>query len=134
MPWPSPRHFFRRLLPRSSFLDLPLFLAGLTPCRAPGSIPTPTAGPFGPEFSLEPVTGGGPGNGAGRSGVFPLFPKIVAVVFAATIPLAALPEAALALPHGGVVSKGAATRGGDTGRLLVIKYDTILPVVMNNKH
>ena len=50
---------------------------------------------------------------------FSLFHKIVAVVLAATIPLATLPEAALALPHGGVVSKGQATLGYATGRLLV---------------
>ncbi|MHB1758134.1 MAG: filamentous hemagglutinin N-terminal domain-containing protein, partial [Leptospirillum sp.] len=50
---------------------------------------------------------------------FSLFHKIVACVLSATIPLATLPEAALALPHGGVVSKGSATLGYSTGKLLV---------------
>nr|MDA8028461.1 filamentous hemagglutinin N-terminal domain-containing protein [Nitrospiraceae bacterium] len=50
---------------------------------------------------------------------FSLFHKIVACVLSATIPLATLPEAALALPHGGVVSKGSATLGYSTGKLLI---------------
>ena len=55
---------------------------------------------------------------------FSLFHKIVAVVLAATIPLATLPEAALALPHGGVVSKGQASLGYSTGKLLVTQTTT----------
>ncbi len=50
---------------------------------------------------------------------FSLFHKIVALTLTLSIPLATLPEAALALPHGGVVSKGQATLGYATGRLLV---------------
>ena len=50
---------------------------------------------------------------------FSLFHKIVAAVLAATIPLVTMPDLALALPHGGVVSKGQATLGYATGRLLV---------------
>ena len=48
---------------------------------------------------------------------FSLFSKIVAYVLSATIPLGTWPAAALALPHGGVVSKGSATLGYSTGRV-----------------
>ena len=50
---------------------------------------------------------------------FSFFHRIVALTLTLSIPLATLPEAALALPHGGVVSKGQATLGYATGRLLV---------------
>ncbi len=50
---------------------------------------------------------------------FSLFHKIVALTLTLSIPLATLPEAALALPHGGVVAKGQATLGYSTGRLLI---------------
>ena len=39
---------------------------------------------------------------------YSLFQKIVAYLLSAAIPLATLPGEALALPHGGVVSKGSA--------------------------
>jgi filamentous hemagglutinin family protein len=55
---------------------------------------------------------------------FSLFHKIVACVLSATIPPATLPEAALALPHGGVVSKGSATLGYSTGKLLISQSTT----------
>ena len=48
---------------------------------------------------------------------FSFFQKIVALTLSGLIPLATLPEAALALPHGGVVSKGSATLGYSTGKL-----------------
>ena len=50
---------------------------------------------------------------------YSLFQKIVAYVLSAAIPLATLPGEALALPHGGVVSKGSATLGYSTGRLII---------------
>ncbi|MHB1564897.1 MAG: GLUG motif-containing protein [Leptospirillum sp.] len=50
---------------------------------------------------------------------YSLFQKIVAYVLSAAIPLATLPGEALALPHGGVVSKGSATLGYSTGRLSI---------------
>ncbi|MHB8370689.1 MAG: two-partner secretion domain-containing protein, partial [Leptospirales bacterium] len=50
---------------------------------------------------------------------FSLSRKIVALVLSGLIPITTLPGAALALPHGGVVSKGAATLGYATGRLAI---------------
>ncbi|EQD25535.1 MAG: hypothetical protein D084_Lepto4C00096G0001, partial [Leptospirillum sp. Group IV 'UBA BS'] len=50
---------------------------------------------------------------------FSLFQKIVALTLSGLLPLATLPGAALALPHGGVVSKGSATLGYSTGRLSI---------------
>ena len=50
---------------------------------------------------------------------FSLFHKIVALTLTLSIPLVTMPDLALALPHGGVVSKGQATLGYATGRLLV---------------
>ncbi|MHB1731809.1 MAG: two-partner secretion domain-containing protein, partial [Leptospirillum sp.] len=50
---------------------------------------------------------------------YSLFQKIVAYLLSAAIPLATLPGEALALPHGGVVSKGSATLGYSTGKLSI---------------
>jgi len=50
---------------------------------------------------------------------YSLSQKIVAYGLMALIPLATMPEAALALPHGGIVSKGSATMGYSTGKLLI---------------
>ena len=45
--------------------------------------------------------------------------KTVASVLLATMPFLGLPDMALALPHGGIVSKGAATLGYSTNALLI---------------
>ena len=45
--------------------------------------------------------------------------KTASLVLASLIPLATLPEAALALPHGGVVTKGGATLSYGTSKLLI---------------
>ena len=50
---------------------------------------------------------------------YSLSQKIVAYALMALIPLATMPEAALALPHGGIVSKGSATLGYSTGKLMI---------------
>ncbi|MHB8371019.1 MAG: YDG domain-containing protein, partial [Leptospirales bacterium] len=50
---------------------------------------------------------------------YSLFQKIVAYALTALIPLATMPVAALALPHGGIVSKGSATLGYSTGKLMI---------------
>ena len=50
---------------------------------------------------------------------FPLGERIVAGVLSALLPLATMPEAAWALPHGGVVAKGAATLSYSTSKLLI---------------
>ncbi|MGC8501399.1 MAG: filamentous hemagglutinin N-terminal domain-containing protein, partial [Leptospirillia bacterium] len=50
---------------------------------------------------------------------YSLFQKIVAYGLTALIPLATMPVAALALPHGGIVSKGSATLGYSTGKLMI---------------
>jgi len=50
---------------------------------------------------------------------YSLSQKIVAYALMALIPLATMPVAALALPHGGIVSKGSATLGYSTGKLTI---------------
>lgn len=48
---------------------------------------------------------------------FSLFQNMVALTLSGVLPLATIPEAARALPHGGVVSKGSATLAYSTGKL-----------------
>jgi hypothetical protein len=60
---------------------------------------------------------------------FSLFQKIVATGLTVLIPIATMPELALALPHGGVVSKGSTTLGYSTALAIKVASNQIVPVV-----